>query len=98
MRRNFTVTYEVVTGGKERGFVHPGGVKFDADDPGPHKVTLREALETVEGPFEDSGQAFPARLLAVDDISGEQARYVIHPPEAITRSSYRRLARVVCSE
>lgn len=40
----------------ERGFAHYGGWKFPADDPGPHEMTLREAIDIAGGPFENSGR------------------------------------------
>ena len=100
----FRVTYDVVTPESaengdyaDSGFAAPGGWKFAADDPGPHEMTLREALDTCGmhggGGFEDSGRWFSTVDPDVNYSTGEDTRYSIHPPRNITPASYARLRR-----
>jgi hypothetical protein len=104
----FRVTYDITTPESaeqgdlaDSGFAHPGGWKFPADDPGPHEMTLREAIEACglypsrRGGlgFEDCGRWFATVDADQDYRTGEDTRYAIHPPRTITRASYRRLRR-----
>jgi hypothetical protein len=108
-RERFRVTYDTVTPeSAEQGdyadssFAHPGGWKFDATDPGPHDLTLREALRAcgfygkpARGAFEDGGRGFYAADSETNYRTGEDTRYAIHPPDTITPASYARVARVL---
>jgi hypothetical protein len=106
----FRVTYDVVSPESaeqgdtcDSGFAHPRGWKFPANDPGPHEMTLREAIEVCGfypraraagmGGFEDSGSWFSTIDPDQNYQTGEDTRYSIHPPKNITAASYRRLAR-----
>lgn len=109
-RERFRVTFDVVTPESaehgdtaDNGFAAPGGWKFSADDPGPHEMTLREAISTCGfypaarsagmGGFEDSGSWFSTIDADQNYRTGEETRYSLHPPENITPSSYGRLRR-----
>jgi hypothetical protein len=104
----FRVTYDVVSPESaehgdtcDNGFAAPGGWKFPVDDPGPHEMTLREAIETcgfyprakgISG-FENCGRWFSTIDPDQNYQTGEDTRYAIHPPRNITASSYKRLSR-----
>lgn len=110
-RARFRVTYDTVTEESaelgdyaESGFAAPGGWKFPVEDPGPHEVTLKEAIGICgmyarsRGPiggFEDSGSWFSTIDADTNYRTGEDTRYNLHPPDTITGASYRRLARVL---
>ena len=96
MANKFRVTYDIRTRESadqgdyaESGFAAPGGWTFPADDPGPHEMTLREAINIAGTGLEDCGRWFSS----VD--WGNETLYSIHPPRTITRASYRRLARLL---
>lgn len=100
----FTVTYDVVTHESAEcgdvaasGFVSPGYWKHDD----PAYLTLKECLSACglfggrTTAFQDCGRWFEMINAETDYRTGEETRYSIHPPESITPSSYRRLARVL---
>jgi len=106
----FRVTYDIVTPESaeagdyaESGFAHPGGWKFPATDPGPHEITLREAIGVCgyyppaatpgSGGFENSGSWWTTIDANQNYRTGEATSYSIHPPRNITRASYRRITR-----
>jgi hypothetical protein len=99
----FRVTFETLSPGEfaedefdsVTGFAGTHGWKFEVTDPGPHEMTLREARDIASGCLEDSGRWFTTIDTEDDYRSGERTIYSIHPPENITRASYRRLARVL---
>lgn len=110
MAARFRVTYDVVTPESaehgdtaDAGFAHPGGWRYPADDPGPHELTLREAIETCGfyprarragmGGFENSGSWFSTIDPDQNYSTGEETRYSIHPPRTISPASYARLRR-----
>ena len=98
----FRVTYQTVTEESaehgdyaESGFAHPRGWRFPVSDPGPHEITLREAVQIAGGPFEDCGRWFSTVDADTNYRTGEDTYYSIHPPEAITPASYARLRRIL---
>jgi hypothetical protein len=106
MINRFRVTFDVATPESaehgdvaDSGFAHPGGWKYPVDDPGPHEMTLREAINACGfcggGGFEDSGSWFTTADPDVDYRTGEDTSYSIHPPRAITPSSYARIRRLL---
>ena len=102
MIARFRVTYEIVTPesaehgeAESMGFCAPGGWHFPASDPGPHDMTLREALGLCR-PSEDSGRWWneeaPGRT---DWRTGAEEFRSIHPPRNITPASYARVSRLL---
>ena len=100
----FTVTYDVVThesaehGDVEKsGFASPGYWRHDE----PAYLSLKECLSACglfggrTTAFQDCGSWFEMIDAETDFRTGDETRYSIHPPKNITRSSYRRLARVL---
>lgn len=57
-------------------------------------MSLRQARESV-GAVEDAGRAFYETDGSTDFRSGIVTRRAVHPPEGVTASSYRRIARVL---
>jgi hypothetical protein len=102
MTNKFRVTYDITTEESaeqgdyaESGFAAPGGWTFPADDPGPHEMTLRDAISIAGTGLEDCGRWFSSSDAHTDYRTGEETRYSVHPPRNITRASYRRLARLL---
>jgi hypothetical protein len=98
----FRVTYDITTPESaeqgdyaESGFAHPGGWKYPATDPGPHEMTLREAIRTAGGGFEDCGRWWSTTDPSQNYRTGEDTYYSIHPPRDITPASYRRITRLL---
>lgn len=97
--KTFRVTYDIVTPESaehgdiaEQGFVSKG-------------CSLRAALAALGynycGPgqrglgFEDGGSSFYTIDPERNYRDGSETFYAVHPPQPITRSSYRRLARLL---
>jgi hypothetical protein len=98
----FRVTFETVTAEsaeqgdfEDSGFAAPHGWKFPVSDPGPHEMTLREAIDTAGGPFDNSGRYWSTVDAQQDYSSGESTFYNIHPPSHITPASYKRVSRLL---
>lgn len=97
----FRVTYETITEesaadgeSADNGWCAPGGWRFPVDDPGPHEMSLREAIDMVSC-VEDSGRWFSEVDGSINYRTGETEFKSLHPPSNITGSSYRRVARLL---
>src|SRR5262245_15611974 len=103
MAARFRVTYDIVTPESaedgdvaDAGWAGPGGWKFAVDDPGPHELSLREAIYTAggyAGGCYDCGRWVDRIDSDTDYRTGEETRYSLHPPEDISQASYARLRR-----
>lgn len=106
MTGKFHVTYEIVTHesgeageASDAGFVLPGNWHVDtatalADTAGEYGMSLREACTLVECP-RDTGRWFSEEGERLDYATGAAETRALHPPQGITPSSYRRLARLL---
>lgn len=77
----------------ENGWAHYGGWRFPVEDPGPHEMTLREALKFVY-PSEDCGNWFASQP-EPDYRGGFDETLYLHPPRNITAASYARVKRLL---
>lgn len=105
-RNQFRITYDIVThesaeqgDSAEQGYFLPGGWKVPtadaiADTAGDYGWDLRNAL-TYLGGVDDCGSWFRECDSDIDYRTGEYRTLSLHPPENITASSYRRLARLL---
>lgn len=94
------VTYDRVTeesaeqgDSDECGWAHYGGWRYPVEDPGPHEMTLREALKFVY-PSEDCGRWF-CSAPEPDYREGFDETLCLHPPQGITPASYARVKRLL---
>jgi hypothetical protein len=94
----FHVTYEVVTPeSSEHGYVHANGGRDPLsriEDASHYAMDLRTALRHCS-PQWDCGRWFEQESQIEDYSTDERVSYSLHPPRAITSSSYARLARLL---
>jgi hypothetical protein len=100
----FHVTYEIVTPesaangeAAEHGYVHANGGRDPLDridNADPYAMDLRTALRHCS-PQWDCGRWFEQESQIEDYSTNETIAYALHPPRAVTPSSYARLARLL---
>lgn len=103
-RERWRVTYDTVTEESamdgefsESGWALSGGWKFPVGDKdaASERCTLRAALQISGRGLYDAGRWFATSDADIDFATGKETLYAIHPPENITRASYRRVARLL---
>ena len=97
----FRVCYEVVTERSiangdfvEIGYYSRGGWKHE--DPSDWDLHAIVAEFGRKG-WEDCGRWFATCDADINDRTGEETNYSVHPPRGITSASYARLRRLLCS-
>lgn len=106
MAGRFHITFETVTpdsaengDAEARGYLHPNGGRDSLDAMGPleaYAFTLAGAVRFHLGHVEDCGRWFSeSGADRCDYKTGAVTQYSLHPPENVTPSSYRRIARAL---